>query len=66
MENFGFSAPIGFGNGQVRALKHSAGAPSSCNKVYGEAKGGQILMYLGRIKTHLYQTSIDQIYARPG
>jgi hypothetical protein len=37
IENFGFSAPIGFGNGQVRALKHSVGAPSSCNKAYGEA-----------------------------
>jgi hypothetical protein len=47
IENFGFSAPIGFGNGQIRALKHSEGAPSSCNKVYGEAERCENIVTFG-------------------
>ena len=48
IESFGFSAPIGFGKGQVRALKHSEGAPSSCSKAYGDAESRQAPVRVGK------------------
>lgn len=62
MEYFGFAAPIGFGNGHVRTLRHNEGAPSSCNKAYGVAKRGQILLHCGeeihRLVSNIHRSNL--------
>ncbi len=45
IERFGFSAPMDFGKGQVRALRSNSGDPSSCNSAYGEVGWARLALF---------------------